>query len=448
MEQCAKGEEMNEYFYIETLGCSKNEVDSQQIAGYLTQAGYQLTMDPSQADFIIVNTCTFILDAKEDSIAAILALADLKTQGQAKRLIVTGCLSQRYGQELLNELPEIDGLIGTGNLEKIVEAIEAPGVFLDLGELNSPYCETILRVLPEKRPTRYVKIAEGCNKNCSYCIIPSIRGNLRSRSIESVQSEVETLVSDGAKEIILIAQDTTRFGADWAGTPQLDLLLKTLDEIAGDFWIRVFYMYPEGLDDKTLSVFQHAKHLLPYFDLPLQHANNKVLREMNRASTREGMEILVKKIRTMIPDAIIRTTFIVGFPGESESEFQELVDFIEQVPIDKVGVFPYSAEEGTSAAIRTDQIPEASKLNRKERLMQKQMQVSSHTLTRWVGREMTALIEEINTEEEVMIGRTWMDAPEIDGIVVLPITPKVSLGDWVKIRIVDTNEYDLRGEVL
>lgn len=439
---------MNEYFYIETLGCSKNEVDSQQIAGYLTQAGYQLTMDPSQADFIIVNTCTFILDAKEDSIAAILALADLKTQGQAKRLIVTGCLSQRYGQELLNELPEIDGLIGTGNLEKIVEAIEAPGVFLDLGELNSPYCETILRVLPEKRPTRYVKIAEGCNKNCSYCIIPSIRGNLRSRSIESVQSEVETLVSDGAKEIILIAQDTTRFGADWAGTPQLDLLLKTLDEIAGDFWIRVFYMYPEGLDDKTLSVFQHAKHLLPYFDLPLQHANNKVLREMNRASTREGMEILVKKIRTMIPDAIIRTTFIVGFPGESESEFQELVDFIEQVPIDKVGVFPYSAEEGTSAAIRTDQIPEASKLNRKERLMQKQMQVSSHTLTRWVGREMTALIEEINTEEEVMIGRTWMDAPEIDGIVVLPITPKVSLGDWVKIRIVDTNEYDLRGEVL
>ncbi|BES65289.1 30S ribosomal protein S12 methylthiotransferase RimO [Gottschalkiaceae bacterium SANA] len=439
---------MNEYFYIETLGCSKNEVDSQQIAGYLTQAGYQVTKDPAQATFIIVNTCTFILDAKEDSIAAILNLADLKMQGQAKRLIVAGCLSQRYGQELLNELPEIDGLIGTGNLEKIIEAIEATEDFIDLGQLNSPYCETVLRVLPEKRPTRYVKIAEGCNKNCSYCIIPSIRGNLRSRTIESVQAEVEALVSDGAKEIILIAQDTTRFGADWAGRPQLDQLLKNLDEIDGDFWIRIFYMYPEGLTDKVLSVFQDAKHILPYFDLPLQHANNKVLKEMNRASNRESMEILVNKIRTMIPDAIIRTTFIVGFPGESESEFQELLDFVEQVPIDKVGVFPYSAEEGTTAAIRTDQIPQAIKLNRKERLMQKQMQISANTLTRWVGKEMTALIEEIDVEEEIMIGRTWIDAPEIDGIVVLPIDSQVSLGDLLQIRIVDTSEYDLRGEVL
>jgi ribosomal protein S12 methylthiotransferase len=443
-----KGEEMSEYFYIETLGCSKNEVDSQQIAGYLTQAGYQLTTDPTQASFIIVNTCTFILDAKEDSIAAILELADLKTQGQAKRLIVAGCLSQRYGQELLDELPEIDGLIGTGNLQKIVEAIEAPGPFLDLNELNSSYCEDILRVLPEKRTTRYVKIAEGCNKNCSYCIIPSIRGNLRSRSIESIQAEVETLVIDGAKEIILIAQDTTRFGADWAGSPQLDRLLQTLDEIDGDFWIRVFYMYPEGLDDKTLSVFQHAKHLLPYFDLPLQHANDKVLSEMNRASTQAGIETLVTKIRTMIPEAIIRTTFIVGFPGESEAEFQELVDFLQRVPLDKVGVFPYSAEEGTAAATRTDQIPEAIKLKRKEQLMRTQMQVSSNSLTRWVGREMTALIEEIDADEKLMIGRTWIDAPEIDGIVVLPMARHVSVGDWVRIRIADTNEYDLRGEVL
>lgn len=439
---------MSEYFYIETLGCSKNEVDSQQIAGYLTQAGYQLTTDPTQASFIIVNTCTFILDAKEDSIAAILELADLKTQGQAKRLIVAGCLSQRYGQELLDELPEIDGLIGTGNLQKIVEAIEAPGPFLDLNELNSSYCEDILRVLPEKRTTRYVKIAEGCNKNCSYCIIPSIRGNLRSRSIESIQAEVETLVIDGAKEIILIAQDTTRFGADWAGSPQLDRLLQTLDEIDGDFWIRVFYMYPEGLDDKTLSVFQHAKHLLPYFDLPLQHANDKVLSEMNRASTQAGIETLVTKIRTMIPEAIIRTTFIVGFPGESEAEFQELVDFLQRVPLDKVGVFPYSAEEGTAAATRTDQIPEAIKLKRKEQLMRTQMQVSSNSLTRWVGREMTALIEEIDADEKLMIGRTWIDAPEIDGIVVLPMARHVSVGDWVRIRIADTNEYDLRGEVL
>ncbi len=439
---------MSEYFYIETLGCSKNEVDSQQIAGYLTQAGYPLTTDPTQASFIIVNTCTFILDAKEDSIAAILELADLKTQGKAKRLIVAGCLSQRYGQELLNELPEIDGLIGTGNLQKIVEAIEAPGPFLDLNELNSPYCEDILRVLPEKRTTRYVKIAEGCNKNCSYCIIPSIRGNLRSRSIESIQAEVEALVIDGAKEIILIAQDTTRFGADWAGSPQLDRLLQTLDEIGGDFWIRVFYMYPEGLDDKTLSVFQHAKHLLPYFDLPLQHANDKVLSEMNRASTQAGIETLVTKIRTMIPEAIIRTTFIVGFPGESEAEFQELVDFLQRVPLDKVGVFPYSAEEGTAAATRTDQIPEAIKLKRKEQLMRTQMQVSSNSLTRWVGREMTALIEEIDADEKLMIGRTWIDAPEIDGIVVLPMDRHVSIGDWVRIRIADTNEYDLRGEVL
>lgn len=439
---------MNEYFYIETLGCSKNEVDSQQISGYLTQAGYQQTTDPAQADYLIINTCTFILDAKEDSIAAILDLADLKEQGQAKRLIVAGCLSQRYGQELLDELPEVDGLIGTGNLQKIVEAIEATGTFLDIEELNSPYCEEVLRVLPDKRTTRYVKIAEGCNKNCSYCIIPSIRGNLRSRSIESIQAEVETLVHNGAKEIILIAQDTTRFGSDWAGTPQLDRLLQTLDQIEGDFWIRVFYMYPEGLDDKTLTVFQNARHLLPYFDLPLQHANDKVLREMNRASTKIGIEALVSKIRVMIPEAIIRTTFIVGFPGETKAEFQELVDFVQEVPFDKVGVFPYSAEDGTPAANRSDQIPEDVKLQRKEILMQTQMKVSSQALIRWEGREMTALIEEIDAEEEIMIGRTWIDAPEIDGIVAIPIDPRVSVGDWIKIRITDTNEYDLRGEVL
>lgn len=439
---------MNEYFYIETLGCSKNEVDSQQISGYLTRAGYQQTMDPAQADYLIINTCTFILDAKEDSIAAILELADLKVQGQAKRLIVAGCLSQRYGQELLNELPEVDGLIGTGNLQKIVEAIEATGTFLDIEDLNSPYCEEVLRVLPDKRTTRYVKIAEGCNKNCSYCIIPSIRGNLRSRSIESIETEVKTLIAEGAKEIILIAQDTTRFGSDWAGTPQLDRLLQTLDNIEGDFWIRVFYMYPEGLDDKTLTVFQHARHLLPYFDLPLQHANDKVLREMNRASTQTGIETLVAKIRAMIPEAIIRTTFIVGFPGETKAEFQELVDFVQRIPFDKVGVFPYSAEEGTPAADRSDQIPEALKMKRKEILMQTQMKVSSQGLTRWEGREMKALIEEIDTEEEIMIGRTWIDAPEIDGIVAISIDPRVSVGDWVMIRITDTTEYDLRGEVL
>ncbi len=439
---------MNEYFYIETLGCSKNEVDSQQISGYLTRAGYQQTMDPAQADYLIINTCTFILDAKEDSIAAILELADLKVQGQAKRLIVAGCLSQRYGQELLNELPEVDGLIGTGNLQKIVEAIEATGTFLDIEDLNSPYCEEVLRVLPDKRTTRYVKIAEGCNKNCSYCIIPSIRGNLRSRSIESIETEVKTLIAEGAKEIILIAQDTTRFGSDWAGTPQLDRLLQTLDNIEGDFWIRVFYMYPEGLDDKTLTVFQHARHLLPYFDLPLQHANDKVLREMNRASTQTGIETLVAKIRAMIPEAIIRTTFIVGFPGETKAEFQELVDFVQRIPFDKVGVFPYSAEEGTPAADRSDQIPEALKMKRKEILMQTQMKVSSQGLTRWGGREMKALIEEIDTEEEIMIGRTWIDAPEIDGIVAISIDPRVSVGDWVMIRITDTTEYDLRGEVL
>lgn len=437
---------MKEFFYIETLGCSKNEVDSQQIAGVLVSAGYEQTIDPSMADYIIVNTCTFILDAKAQSIEAILDLADYKAEGKAKRLIVTGCLSQRYGEELLSEIPEIDGMIGTGNLTHIIEAIRAEDAYLDLSGMDQPYLEEAVRIIPEVRATRYVKIAEGCNKNCSYCIIPSVRGSLRSRSIESIKEEVRGLVEGGAKEIILIAQDTTRYGADWAGTPQLADLLRTLDALPGKFWIRVFYMYPEGITDEVLAVFKGAGHLLPYFDLPVQHANDKVLREMNRASNQQGIETLVEKIRRNLPEAVIRTTFIVGFPGETEAEFEDLKAFVKRVPFDKVGVFPYSPEEGTPAALRTDQIEEAVKQERKEILMQSQMAVSERRVARWLFQEMDAIIEEWDEEGELMIARTWVDAPEIDGVVTLPVRDDLRVGDWVRIRIVETNEYDMRGE--
>ena len=437
---------MKEFFYIETLGCSKNEVDSQQIAGILEASGYEQTLDAYLADVIIVNTCTFILDAKEQSIEAILELSDLKTEGKAKKLIVTGCMSQRYGEELMMELPEIDAMIGTGNLHRIVEAIRSQKKFMDLSGMNLPYLEDAVRVLPTKKATRYVKIAEGCNKNCSYCIIPSVRGSLRSRSVDAVVKEVAALVEEGAKEIVLIAQDTTRFGADWAGKPQLADLLGRLDALPGRFWIRVFYMYPEGITDKVLAVFEDANHLLPYFDLPVQHANDRVLRDMNRASNQEGIESLVGKIRERLPEAIIRTTFIVGFPGETEEEFEDLNRFVGRVPFDKVGVFPYSPEEGTPAALRADQISEAIKLERKNQLMQTQMEVSAGRVARWLFQEMDAIIEEWDEEDNVMIARTWVDAPEIDGVVILPARSDLQVGDWARIRIVETNEYDMRGE--
>lgn len=437
---------MKDFFYIETLGCSKNEVDSQQMAGILIENGYEQTLDALLADIIIINTCTFILDAKEQSIEAILQLSDLKRDGKAKKLVVTGCMSQRYGQELMMELPEIDAMIGTGNLQSIVNAVEAEERFLDVSGMNQPYLEEAVRILPGVKATRYVKIAEGCNKNCSYCIIPSVRGSLRSRSIEAVVSEVNKLVEEGAKEIVLIAQDTTRFGADWAGRPQLAPLLARLDALPGQFWIRVFYMYPEGITDEVLSVFKDANHLLPYFDLPVQHANNKVLRDMNRASNQSSIEDLVEKIRTLLPEAIIRTTFIVGFPGETEEEFEDLNQFVRRVPFDKVGVFPYSPEEGTPAALRPDQIPEEVKLRRKDKLMQTQVEVSTGRVARWLFQEMDAIIEEWDQEADVMIARTWVDAPEIDGLVILPVDPDLQVGDWARIRIIETNEYDMRGE--
>lgn len=437
---------MKEFFYIETLGCSKNEVDSQQIAGILEAAGYEQTRDAGTANIIVVNTCTFILDAKEQSIEAILELADLKAEGSARKLIVAGCLSQRYGEELMMEMPEIDAMIGTGNLQHILEAVKSEDRYLNLTCMNQPYLEDAVRSLPEIKATRYVKIAEGCNKNCSYCIIPSVRGKLRSRSIEAVVKEVGSLVDEGAKEIVLIAQDTTRFGADWAGKPQLAQLLRRLDALPGRFWIRVFYMYPEGITDEVLAVFQGAKHLLPYFDLPVQHANDKVLREMNRASDQKKIEVLVGKIRASLPEAIIRTTFIVGFPGETEEEFEDLNQFVRRVPFDKVGVFPYSAEEGTPAALRTDQIPEPVKLERKNKLMQTQIEVSEKRVARWLFQEMDAIIEEWDREGDVMIARTWVDAPEIDGVVILPARTDLQVGDWVRIRITETNEYDMRGE--
>jgi ribosomal protein S12 methylthiotransferase len=331
-------------------------------------------------------------------------------------------------------------------LKAIVEAVESAGLFFDLSGMNQPYIEEALRVIPQKKATRYVKIAEGCNKNCSYCVIPSVRGRLRSRSIEAVVSEVQGLVEDGAKEIILIAQDTTRFGADWAGRPQLAQLLAALDALHGRFWIRVFYMYPEGITDDVLQVFEGASHLLPYFDLPVQHANDKVLKEMNRASDQESIECLVDTIRRRLPDAIVRTTFIVGFPGETEAEFEDLNAFISRVPFDKVGVFPYSIEEGTPAAARLDQVAETTKLSRKDRLMKTQMAVSAERTSRWLFQEMDVIIEERDVQGQVLIARGWIDAPEIDGIVVLPFREDVKVGDWARVRIVETNEYDMKGE--
>lgn len=434
--------------HIVTLGCSKNDVDSSMMYSLLDKNKYQMVNEPSQADILIVNTCGFIDAAKEESIDTILESVEYKNEGRCKKVLLSGCLAQRYPEELIKEIPEIDGIIGTGNIDYINELLDrslAWDLFIKTDNLNSAYIEGVRK--EEVNRTEYVKISEGCNNNCSYCIIPSLRGKNRSRKIEDIYSEVEYLVSKGAREIILIAQNTTDYGIDLYSKYSLANLINKISKIEDLKWIRVLYLYPDHFTDELIEEFKNNDKLVNYVDMPLQHISDDVLKRMNRKTSKEHIIKTLKNLRKSVPDIVIRTTFIVGFPGESDDDFNQLVDFIEDIKFDKLGVFEYSKEEGTRAASLDEQIPDSIKEERKNEIMAIQSEISAEILSKKIGKRLEVLIEE-EVDEENYVGRTYMDSPEIDGVTYVHSAKNLEIGSFVKVDVVDSLDYDLVGEII
>ena len=436
--------------YIETLGCSKNLVDSEQMLGILDEE-YKLCDQAEDADILIVNTCSFIHDAKEESVNVILDFARLKNEGHLEKLIVTGCLSQRYPDELLEEIPEINAIIGTSNFYKVNEVIKQ----LDENNTQKVYMESVDLLIPENLPRilttpghyAYLKIAEGCDNRCTYCIIPKLRGKYRSRLIEDIVDEARDLVSMGVKELILIAQDTSRYGIDLYDEPSLPKLLKELNAIEDLKWIRVQYSYPDILDDQLLDGFFTNDKVVNYFDIPIQHASDKILKLMNRKTTQKDILEITKKIRDRDPDAVIRTTCIVGFPGETESDFDALLELVRTVKFDRLGAFTYSNEENTPAFKLPNQVDEDLMVERRDALMALQMNISESLSYSKVGKIYEVLVEEIAEENKTYVGRTKYDSPEIDGVVYIHTNEPIEIGQFVKVKILDALEYDIIGEV-
>lgn len=435
---------MNKVYFF-TLGCSKNDIDTECMMSLLDPAKYENTFDFEEANIVIVNTCSFILDAKEQSIESIFEFINLKND-KFKYLIVAGCLGQRYPQELLDEIEGIDAIIGTGQIENI-------NIILDNtinGErkaytknINVAYTENAKRV--DFRPTQYIKISEGCNNHCTYCIIPSLRGRMRSRTIENIVDEAKLLADNGVKEIILIAQNTSEYGIDIYGKPMLHVLLEELNNIENIHWIRILYMYPEGIYDELMDTIAKCDKVVKYIDMPLQHISDNVLAKMNRHIDKKSVCDLIDKIREKIPNVIIRSTFIVGFYNETEEDFEELYDFIKEYELDRVGVFCYSLEEGTRAYKHGDTVPEETKLLRQKKIMTTQADISFNKLKAYKGKTLKCLVE--GETEENYIGRSYMDAPGIDGNIIIDKKSVLKIGEFYDIMIVNNDCYDLYGEL-
>jgi len=436
--------------YIETLGCSKNLVDSEQMLGILDDH-YKLSETPEEADVIIVNTCSFINDAKQESLDVILEFSELKKQGLCEKLVVAGCLSQRYPDEVLEEIPSVDAVIGTSNFYEIVQILAS--IYED--STRKKYLESVDLLIPEGLPrimttpsyTGYLKIAEGCDNKCTYCIIPKLRGKYRSRLMEDLVEEAEDLVKMGIKEIIIIAQDTSRYGLDIYHRPMLPELLTRLNNIEGIKWIRVQYSYPDIIDENILNGFLKNSKVVNYFDIPIQHASNEILKKMNRKTTQEGIKILVDKIRRMDNQAIIRSTVIVGFPGETQNDFDELIKFIKDVKFDRLGAFAYSDEEDTPAFDLPDHLDDEIIQSRRDQLMTVQMGISEQICFTKIGKTFEVLIEEVADEGKILVGRTAYDAPEIDGVVYVHTEEPIRIGEFVNVKITDALEYDLIGVI-
>ena len=414
--------------YLESLGCDKNRVDSEKLLSELLGKydGAEVTLDPSEADIAIVNTCSFIGPAKEESINTILDLAEYKKSGRLKKLIVAGCLVERYKDEIRKELPEIDEI---ASVKDYVQRLDSQMKRVESGE----------------RYTRYLKIAEGCDKYCSYCIIPRLRGRFRSIPMDMVLEEARELVKDGAKELILVAQETTLYGTDLYGKKSLHLLLHALSEIEGLVWIRVLYCYPEEIELPLMEELRDNPKVCHYLDLPIQHSSDRILKAMNRKTRREELKEKIALLRREIPDICLRTTLITGFPGETEEDFQDVLSFISEERFDRLGVFPYSQEEGTPAASMENQIPESVKNKRLSRMMELQQEIAFQKAEEQRGRILKALITGYDEEEGRVILRSYMDSPEIDSFIFVKGPERVS-GEFVQVKVVDTEGYDLIGE--
>lgn len=430
-----------------SLGCDKNLVDSEVMLGLLNKAGHQLTNDETEADVVVVNTCAFISDAKEESINTIIEMGELKKTGKLKKLIVAGCLSQRYKDEIMKELPEIDVIIGATNYDKIVEAIgtDEEAIVDDINYTPRPIAE---RIVTTNASMAYFKIAEGCNKLCTYCIIPHIRGRYRSMPMDSLIASAEKLASDGIKELVLVAQETTLYGVDLYGEKKLPELLTKLSEIEGIEWIRLLYCYPEEITDELIEVMATNPKICHYVDIPIQHSENAILKRMGRRTSREDIVELVGRLRTAMPDIAIRTTLISGFPGETQELHDGLVDFVDECEFDRLGVFTYSPEEGTPAAEYDDQVDGELAVKWRDEIMELQQEISYEKNQQMIGSTQKVLIEGYLVDDDVYVGRTYRDAPGVDGIVFVSAPYELISGSFVDVKITEANEYDLTGVIV
>jgi len=433
-----------------SLGCDKNLVDSEVMLGLLNKQGFRMTDDETKADIIIINTCCFINDAKEESIQAILEMSEYKKTGNCKALIVTGCLAQRYKQEILEEIEEVDAVLGTNSYDEILKAVEESLTgekTIKLHDLDKlPEIESD-RILTTGGHYAYLKIAEGCNKHCTYCIIPKLRGNYRSVPMERLQKEAVKLAKQGVKELILVAQETTMYGVDLYGEKSLHKLLKELCKIQGIRWIRILYCYPEEIYDELIQTMKDEPKICHYLDLPIQHANDEILRRMGRKTTGQALKNIIQKLRSKLPDIVLRTTLIAGFPGETKEQHEELMAFIDEMEFDRLGVFLYSQEEDTPAAAMENQIPEEIKEKRRDALMELQQDIAFDKAEAMVGTELMAMVEGKLADENAYVARTYGDAPDIDGYLFINTAETLVSGDFVKVRITGALEYDLIGEI-
>lgn len=434
-----------------SLGCDKNLVDSEVMLGLLDAKGYQMVDDETLADVIVINTCCFIHDAKEESIQTILEMAQYKTEGRLKALIVTGCLAQRYQKEILEEIPEVDAVLGTTSYDRIVETVEealAGNGHLELEDVDALPLVDVKRLVTTGGHYAYLKIAEGCDKHCTYCIIPKIRGNYRSIPMERLLKEAEELAEQGVKELILVAQETTLYGKDLYGEKSLSKLLRELCKINGIRWIRLLYCYPEEIDDALIQVMKEEKKICHYLDLPIQHANDTILKRMGRRTSKQQLEKIVKKLRQEIPDIALRTTLITGFPGETQEQHEELMEFVDEMEFDRLGVFTYSPEEDTKAAEMSDQIPEEVKQERQAELMELQQNIVFDQAEDMIGQEVLVMIEGKVADENAYVGRTYKDAPNVDGLIFINTDEELMSGDFAKVKVTGALEYDLIGELM
>lgn len=434
-----------------SLGCDKNLVDSEVMLGLLDKKGYQIVDSEEDADIIVVNTCCFIHDAKKESIQTILEMAEYKKEGKLKALIVTGCLAQRYQQEIIDEIPEVDAVLGTTSYDHIVEAVEealAGNGHVVLEDVDALPDVKEKRLVTTGGHYAYMKIAEGCDKHCTYCIIPKLRGNYRSVPMEKLLAEAKDLADQGVKELILVAQETTVYGKDLYGEKSLHKLLRELCKISGIQWIRILYCYPEEIYDELIQTIKEENKVCHYLDLPIQHASDAVLKRMGRRTSKAQLVEIIEKLRKEIPDISLRTTLITGFPGETQEQHEELKDFVDEMEFDRLGVFTYSPEEDTPAATMTEQIPEEVKEERQAELMELQQEIAFDLAEDMVGREVLVMIEGKVADENAYVGRTYKDAPNVDGLIFINTDEELMSGDFARVRVTGALEYDLIGELI